>query len=242
MKAAILAGLILCGCGGNIVPDWSPPPTKLNCYTNNVWLNSSDGLIVNPNIHLVFWGDWWRLSAQGQDESAQLSQAWTIIGNDPKFYSPLAEYGIGKGAMLGTYFTNDKIPLGALTGSYITQELQSEITNNVLPTPDSNSIYVVMFPGGTYSEYDQANSFSATHWTYGPIVYATVEFDSNIDNSNENISHELYEAATDSNFGYNGGAGETEIGDYCETTVYTLDGYVIQTLWSEANCRCVPEN
>jgi hypothetical protein len=245
VKTALI-GLLLCGCSGQTTPEWLtlPPPAATNCNTNNVWAHSyTPWLLTTPRVKLVFWGSYWRKNAAGQKESDELSSAWITLANDPRFYSPMAEYGIGSGALSGVYFSNVRVPSGKLTGDYVNQELQSEIDNGVLPSSDSNSVYVIVLPSGTQYKYNVDSGFNGSHGDYNGIAIAIIEFNSDINSMNINISHEIREACTDNDGnGYNGGPGETEIGDFCQgsSDTYVLDGYIIQKVWGQSVCKCIP--
>ena len=161
------------------------------------------------------------------------------MGNDPSFYAPVQEYGVGVGQFLGSYLSYQDIANGPLTEKVIQQEVLNEMRDGTLPQGDNQSLYIIMLPPDTQSQYDIDNNFGGHHGYINNFTYALIE---NHNNLNFVISHEIYEAATnpDTSNGWWGPGGETEIGDLCEGHSWSLDGYSITKVWSEAQCRCAP--
>lgn len=243
MRAVVaLSAALLCGCSGAVQPDFGLTATG-SCTDHNVWANStSPWVLTNPKVHIVFWGNYWITNTVGIHQFGQMTTAWNDLANSILFYQPLAEYGVGNGSLAGVFNSNWSVTVGAISDANLQQELQTEINDQVLPTNDSNSVYVVMLPPKTQAQYNIDNKFSGYHHNNGNLVYAFVEYDANYINMDVVASHEIYEAATDPDGGgYHGGLGETEVGDYCQDNHYTLDGYTIQSVWSEQQCKCVPQ-
>lgn len=211
-----------------------------NCATNNLWAQvPNPWLLTTPKVHIIFWGSWW--TETGQYQFNQMDEAWNILGNDPNFYRPLAQYGIGVGSMPGTYSSNWNIPTGNLSEDYIQQELATEIANDTLPANDSNTTYVIELPAYSNSLRD-VNTANGHHGVFNNIVYAVIDYSSDYNKMNWVTSHEIYESATnpDTVSGYWSGSGDTEVGDYCNGQTYTLDNYTIQQVWSQTQCECAP--
>jgi hypothetical protein len=242
MKPTVfLLGALICGCASGAIgyPGWDTPDAHDNCKDHNLWSQTtSPWLLTAPKVHLVFWGNWWFTS--GGHQLDQMAQTWNILANDPNFYQPLSEYGIGSGSLNGIFFSNWNLPSGKISDDYIQQELQSEIIAGDLPSLDSNSIYVFLLPPNTQAAYDIQNHFAGYHGHIGSkTTYSAIEYQTN-HGMDSIISHEIYEAATDPDgTGFHGGPGETEVGDYCGTK-YILDGYSIQQVWSQTQCQCIP--
>jgi hypothetical protein len=213
-----------CGDAGPLVQKQTPNPL----------------LLTNVRIRLIFWGSWWTTSGSTQVNS--ITEAWNVVGNDPNFYLPMAEYGIHAGTMDGTYNTNWDLPSDSITGDYVLKELSSEIQSRVLPANDPSSLYIILLPSTTHIDTDLTNGWDGWHTYSNGIAYGIVEYHDSYVDTDKTISHEIFEACSDTigTSGYNGGSGITEIGDLCQGDNYSLDGYTIQTVWSENRCSCVP--
>jgi hypothetical protein len=235
---SICVAFIVCACSGKL----SLPIPFVVCGTNNVQAQTVNPIILqSPKIKLVFWGEYWITTGAAQLNSMTLE--WETLANDPNFYAPLAEYGVGNGSLAGTYTANLNIASGKLAEKYITQELQNEINNGELPAADDNSIYMIMLPPETQSGSDNFPKYGGHHSVIGNVVYAIAEYSSNPIINGTVISHEIYEAVTDPYLNaYNGGSGEAEVGDLCNGTDhdYSLDGYSIQRVWGQDECACIP--
>lgn len=240
-SAALLACAFLYGCAA--VSDPLPLAQRTNCPIQNLWAQSnSPWLQTNPRIHLVFWGSYWL----GNWEANYYASEWNTLANDPNFYKPLQEYGIQTGTLEGIYYTNLDIVAESITDSDIQKELAAEIANGQLPAPDRQSMYVLMFPPNTPLGYCNPDNpwCIAYHgsindaYTYQAINYQSDPLNNKIGSS---VSHEIYESATDADgSGYWTGNGETEVGDYCDGSTYSLNGYTIQQVWSQDACQCIP--
>lgn len=240
---------LMYGCAGSVdsppnmdvgVPPGTPNPPNTHCYTQNVWEQySGTWLLTSPKIHLLFWGDWWL--NDGLQQYDAMAKAWTILGNDPNFYLPLAQYGINAGTMDGTYTTNPNLPTGALSETYIQTELINEINNGTLPVNDGNTVYVIELPSTSTSARDVGIAIGH-HGDVENTPYAVIDYSSNLNQMNTVSSHEIYESATDPDTysGWWAGSGETEVGDYCVGHNYLLDGYTIQQVWLQNECECGP--
>jgi hypothetical protein len=152
----------------------------------------------------------------------------------------------------------------SITDLQIQADLGNEIAagNNNLTAPNSNTLYYVFTPPGVVvdaSDYgigNSVNNFVAYHaWYYNAtlgtdIVYAVIPYsDGNpnfldypltpLQNMEQAASHEMAEAITDlyvnSNVpGWYDNAQGAEVGDLSNATWATLNGYVVQNLFSNA--------
>lgn len=196
-------------------------------------------ILTTPKIHLVFWGDWWYSQAKGKSDMVSTIGTWSVLANDSAFYSLVNEYGVGIGQMIGTTVSYPNLPPGLIQESDIQTELNNEIQNNTLPKPDNQTIYVMVLPPNTQSQYNVAAGFGGHHQTVNNFTYAVIENHADWDNT---ISHEIYEAVTDpdlTNGWYALPGGETEIADLCGNT-WQLDGHTIAGVWSQSQCKCIP--
>jgi hypothetical protein len=255
--APVCAIILLVGCAGQATSNFSDetsdastsfsaPDDKLDggvCDdgSSNVWRHASNSWILTaPKIHLIFWGNWWIANATGNSTFLAESQSWTVLGNDPAFYAPLQEYGTGVGQLSGIYLSYPDLPNGPVSDELVTQEILKEIQDGSLPAGDDQSIFVVVLPPDTQSQYDIKENFGGHHSHVSNFTYAIVENHTNLDFV---ISHEVYESATnpDTSNGWWGPGGETEVADLCEgVDAWSLDGYSITRVWSQAHCQCVP--
>lgn len=206
------------------------------CAKNNVWYNGGT-IFTSPRIHLVFWGDWWQ--QEGITDFNRIADAWIVLANDPAFYSPVSEYGVGTGTLVGTFNTNPNMAVGQITEKDAQLELQNEISQGFLPANKPNSVYIIVLPQGSPSFGDVIGGH---HGSVDGISYALIDYNSNLSFMSLVISHEIYECATDPYYnGIRGTAGkESEIADLCQGDIYTLDYNFIQGVWSEQNCMCIP--
>jgi len=240
---AVITGALVLGCGGSADPVVMTNPPRTNCPTQNLWEQQNGAwLQTHPRINLVFWGGYWLNG--GLSEMQHYADSWLTLGNADAFYQPMQEYGIGTGTVNGVYNTNYNLGVGAISDTAIQQELLSEIANGQLPAADPNhmSMYVVMLPPGTSSLQCISNCVAYHSYIDSSFTYQLIQYY----NSDLNIviAHEIYESATDPDSvnGYNGGPGDTEVGDYCVGNPYTLLGFTIQKVWSENACQCIPAN
>ena len=167
-----------------------------------------------------------------------MAQAWHTLANDPNFYQPLSEYGVGTGRLASISNTNWNLPAGQVSDAYIRQEMQAEIDGGDLPGSDSNSIYVFVLPSGTQQQ-DDVGKYSGYHSQFNSMSYAVVEYNSDFGQMDVIVSHEIYECSSDPN-GYGVYGVDGEIGDLCQGNGYWLDGYLIQQVWGQSACKCVP--
>lgn len=247
MKLSLIAAsalLLSVGCASKVAPGFAECDTSpaTSCKSDNVWAQvCSPWVLATPKVHLIFWGSWWITSNQSE-QSNQLSQEWQILANDPNFYLPMAQYGVGAGSLDGIFYSDPGLPNTSIAYKDIETELQSEIDNNELPAADNNSIYVLMLPPDTQAAYDDDGKFSGYHGHVGFYTYAVIEYGSN-NFMSYTMSHEIAEASTnpDTVSGYWAGGGETEIADNCYPKSYTLDGYSITQLWNQDSCSCGPQ-
>jgi hypothetical protein len=198
-------------------------------------------LLTHAKIHLIFWGNWWTTTFSAQLDL--IPQTWTVVGNDPNFYLPMAEYGVGPGTLEGIYNTNWNLPANAITADYVLKELLAEIKSGDLPANDPSSFYLVLLPSTTHIDTDPANNWDGWHTYNDGMAYGIVEYHQSFVDTDTTISHEIHEAITDTipNSGYNsGGNGAQEIGDICQGNNFSLDGFTLQQSWSQVQCRCVP--
>ncbi len=221
-------------------------------------------LIQNGKIHTVFWGS----SIADQDRLGQFIQSvgqsaymdWLGEYSTNGMTIGRANFG----SKVVDTSPNAK-QTGTVTNTQIAQELERLISTGAAPAPDNDSLYMMYFPPGLSIDLDgQATScvqFCAYHYTYtrsnGQNVMYAVQPDLStggcangcganatvFDNLTEVSSHEWIEATTDPAVGinvlswYNDNQGE--IGDICNGTSATINGFVVQKQWSNKNGACI---
>lgn len=257
MRSWLLASVILCGCSGAVNPGWSVDASDAGDAGTDAFIGPTNtcqdggtGLwhhqvgaptLTSPQVHLVFWGNYWSTSANGTSEFSTTSNEWNVLFNDPNFYSVISQYGTTGGRLAGTFLSNWEVPTGQMPETDIQSELDNEIQNGTLPAPSSQTLYVVLLPPITQSQYDIQSKFGGHHGWHNNYAYAVCEFTSDFTGV---IAHETWEAATnpDLNTGWWGPGGETEVADLCQNnnTTWKLDGYKLPQVWSQQDCRCIP--
>jgi hypothetical protein len=127
--------------------------------------------LAHPSIFLVHWGAYWATTA-GAAQAAADTAAWKAIGQDPRFWSPLAEYSFpGKAPMTPATDAQGHILFGSVVdvnaassvlssqvpGSTLSiptnvfqAALKNELTTGILPDPSTqpDTIWVVILPPG----------------------------------------------------------------------------------------------
>jgi hypothetical protein len=248
LYCVVVFAIILSACSGRASTFrcvGSSPDTL--CSTKNVWEQTCNPwLLTSPRVHLIFWGNWWLTATAGNSQALALSQEWQTLANDPNFYLPMSQYGIGAGQLDGIFYADPSLPSGGIEYDDVQQELLNEIGNDELPAMDNQSVYVLLLPPATQAQYDISNHYGGYHGfiTNGnntSSTYAVIENDNN-DGMSYTISHEVAESSTNPNIssGWWAGAGESEIADDCEGSSYVLDGYTITQLWNQLQCQCGP--
>ncbi len=241
--------LAVFGCGGkevgtstDIAPDGCP---------HYVTQGNPGRLLIQPAMHFDFWGSYW--SAGTVFEQSQYESAWTTLMGG-HVLDRLAEYGIHDGE-LNANSSNNSFPdaknvvtdagvLQMIDDKVIAPKLVQEIQFSYVPFPTDDTLYVVMLPPGMTTNNLFYNGWSGYHGHafYGKqrFTYAIIGYSTDQNYTNISISHELYEAATDpdgTEF-FQGSDGE-EVGDLCNRVPTSIDGLVVEKVWSQGSCTCL---
>lgn len=255
-----LVGIVgLCasvGCFGDV----TDPPTDASTCPYHVYRHNPDGwLITHPVVNFVFWGDYWT-TATGNQQAYTYEAIWSSLFSTTELYTPVAEYGINTPVLNSNlYFGDVNIPTeetdagGSFvvyddTSANVSAALNSAIQQGQLPVPDSttattsSTIYVVFLPPNattqlmlTYGDdgYHSTTSYGTLKYSYAFITYGSTDYTDSI------VSHELYEASSDpASQGYWDDATSEEIADLCDWVETTVNGYVVQKVWSQDTCQC----
>jgi hypothetical protein len=213
-------------------------------------------LITNVELLTVFWGTLWGSTPSSTDLMNGLNQFFTDILVSP-LIDQLAEYDvpsqpIGHGSFIGTKVISDNAPVGSVTDSAISRQLEQWIGATTLPKNNKNSLYFIYLDPGVVSIMGgsrSCQSYCGYHNNVGEIYYAVMPYPScggclgglqAFDAMTGSSSHELCEAITDPVPG-TGWYDDTngEIGDICAWNFKTVVGYTVQLEWSNQQNKCV---
>jgi hypothetical protein len=223
-------------------------------------------LLTAVEVFTIFWGTSWQQNAQSAVIQG-VNEFFDYILNSP-LIELLNEYSvgnqvIGSGKRTGTKTITASEPgQTAAAGSReiddteIQQAIQGWIADETIPKPNDNTLYFLYLPPGvtTILNGDRScTNFCGYHEVINNTIFYAVEpfinckgckFGQIIDSLTKVSSHELCEAITDP--ALDGWHEDTypnyEIGDICNEDVQQLNGYTIQSEWSnKANaCRIKP--
>lgn len=222
-------------------------------------------LLTAVEVYTIFWGSDWE--KEHSDLIKGVNDFFDYIVTSP-LIDLLYEYSvpdqvIGKGRRTDTVTITSSEP-GQMVGgsreiddSEIQKALQGWIADGTIPQPNNNTLYFVYLAPGVTAVLNgdrSCNDFCGYHEVIDKsIFYAVVPFINCDDCKNDGqiidaltkiSSHELCEAITDPALdGWHEDSCATyEIGDICNDDVQKLNGYTIQSEWSnKANaCRIEP--
>lgn len=270
-----------CPVGNDLLSDECP--YQLYRHQPNGWL------ITNPVVSFVFWGDWWAGGSQstpiglvessGIETSESIQSTWTMMFSTDTLFDKVAEYGIANPILDANYYqygnslpsvtsipsTTNQIPPNYTVwddgGQNVQNEINGEIVSGVLPTPTSNTIYVIILPPyfttvgmvkGSADGYHSHGIYGTINYEFAIITYGVPQYINSI------VSHELYESATDpgNGSGYFDDKTGMEVADVCNwvatpvsiasydtytsavASATTVSDIVVQKVWSQATCQC----
>ena len=152
----------------------------------------------------------------------------------------------------------------SVSNKKIRAELVNQINAGHLPAPTPNRLYVLFFHKGqkiTYDNADSVNAFCAFHnallttinGAKTPVYYAVMPYEANnlnckqgtaLQSLTEVTSHEIAEAITDPgagvvSYGWPTKNQRYEIGDLCAWNPGVVNGFQVQTLWSNLAGGCI---
>lgn len=236
-----------------VVPLHYPQPT-ISAGAQLTYRNGP--LIRNVELFTVFWGTLWGSTPNSTDLMNRLNQFFTEILVSP-LIDQLAEYdvpgqAIGHGSFIGTKVISDNPPVGSVTDSAISRQLEQWIAAGTLPTNNENSLYFIYLDPGIVSIMGgsrSCQSYCGYHNNVGTIYYGVMPYPTcsgclgglqTFDAMTASSSHELCEAITDAVPG-SGWYDDTngEIGDICAWNFKTVAGYTVQLEWSNQQNKCV---
>lgn len=262
--------ITLGGCSVGVIGDGYTSPTGPTRGANGVCPydvtrgDPNSWLLVEPELHLVYWGNY------PANDQATYQFAWDALLNQETVLQRLSEYGVRGGSFDRNLYNNNpnnvlpnadggapthtvsKTDAGTtilLDDGQFPAEINNEILAGELPYPNDNTVYMIMLPPNTTTPQMVANddagyhansSYNGQRYTYGIIGYRGADFNG----TDEVISHELAEAATDPNGNgyrdYTPGHNFDEVADICVwvPVSYGFYGYVVQKYFIQSVCQC----
>jgi hypothetical protein len=128
-------------------------PTGAGAPAGTTFVNKGAQLFTNVHVQLIFWGLQW---AGNPNPLANL-----VIGAVQNllagpYMSYLAQYGIGRGSLLGTTFVTGADPPNPFSYSNVGNFIIAQLDNDNLPEPDSNwpIAYCVIMPANVAFQGD----------------------------------------------------------------------------------------
>jgi hypothetical protein len=220
--------------------------------------NGGGPVLSNMPVYTIFWGSYWGTAAGSAQVSAIRNAALSIY--DSPMYGLTKQYGTDGHVYLAAAYTVDTGSNPNPSG-FSDSDLQNEVSRAIdtLGLPDSDQysntpLYMVFTgPGMTSSTYPNAGGYhSDTTFYHAPFdfdqaIYGWTGDFGSLDSTTTILSHETAEAMTDPlNPPGNGitvnagpsfpGGGYGEIGDFeAQNYTYRLNGYQVQSLWSQSN-------
>lgn len=209
----------------------------------------------------IFWGAAWAETAQAT--LAQNLNAFFDSILQSSLMDLMAEYStpsqaIGHGSRVATVTLSQSEPGSPQPGggrsvsdAQIQTALQGWVADGTVPAVTANMLYFVYLPPGVVSTLGgdaSCTTYCGYHNHVGTTLFYAVEpyvtcagctSGEILDTQTRISSHELFEAITDPalNGWYDDTTGE-EIGDICNTDTRTVDGYTVQSEWSQAQAAC----
>jgi hypothetical protein len=210
-------------------------------FSNSGSLTTSDAggpVLTNVEVEVVFWGTGW--SSHDALKSSMSSAVDSILAGP--YFSALSQYrsSIGNGIHLGNVTITSSDPPPVMSNSDVVAMLRTNINNDSLPSPNSNSqlLYMVIPQPGTRSG-NLSGEHSYDYSTKGKFHYGWTIDDGNLDIVTPIFSHELVESVTDPE----GNAIQenprdshnwNEIGDNeAENYSYRLNNVLVQSYFSQ---------
>ena len=228
-------------------------------------------LVAHASYWMIYWGPYWT-SGLGLVQRKHFNSFVQTVAPSSGFTGQFAEYQEPGNPILAAGFAGEILiaaaPSGAFDYTQIENQIDTWITNNVLPVPDANTVYVIMAPPGA----DMRNGgqpacgyFFGYHYaglapagTFGRYRYIVLPYQDcgadiaadgpvAVNGMTDTLSHEMAETETDPDgfdtfaYGWYDYSTGNEIADICADTSATL-GYQyfwFQKVWSVAQETCI---
>jgi hypothetical protein len=216
-------------------------------------------VLTTATVRAIFWGSYWS-SGAGSTNAAQLTNFLGQFGTTGE-YNVITQYsGIQETSLLVASWNDISAPPTNVTDSALQSEVVKAFSH--VGGMDTNSIYEVFLPPGSYSSYGSSDSCGGPHLVYcayhsnfsyggSDFKYASLPFPScsgcqwtgwsDAQNLDHFVCHETREAVTDPDGSAWYDRRGNEADDKCAWSPSPfLDGvYGYQYEWSNANSGCV---
>jgi hypothetical protein len=219
-------------------------------------VNQGGPVLANVEVETVYMGDYWNTTA-GQALAKQIDGFYSYITSSP-YMGILSQYGVNPGTFTGeTVIPNSFNPGDTLDDTTIQGIVQQAISSGTLAAPDANTLYAIYTPPnvqvtldgdsslagllGYHSSFtgvdNSGNDFTASYSVAAhPTGNTPIAGLSLFSDLTAVSSHELAEAVTDpqplDNPTWIDPNTGQEVGDPGEGQFGILNGYTIQSLWS----------
>jgi hypothetical protein len=223
--------------------------------------NHGGPVLGSVQVIPIYWGAAWG-SGTNATLATQLDSFFDFIVTS-EYMDLLAEYStsstqIQHGQRLPSVKITNNEPgtivsgVRQVTDAQIQTSLQGWISNSTVPATNANTPYFIFLPPNVVSikgSEQSCTNYCGYHNHVGNVYYAVIPFANCsgcvfpgqfLDTLTEVASHEFAEAVTDPalNAWWETGVGD-EIGDICNRQTTRLNGFMIQTEWSNAQNACV---
>ncbi len=225
-------------------------------------------VIFNPVTSFAWW-------PPGRSDALRIAASWSYLLVLPQIYQRLAPYGVRQGSPGAELTLPSNLPTNntAISEDAIVDGIFQGLVN-AHRVPEDGEVFVVMMPPNARAAEDRMTTeYTADGHHYWqnrmfpdgsthPIVYAVVEYNSDFQETNFLLSHELFETYTDpfSVPSANGNVGlgwydddsdmwtangtNPEIADMClnkyprQYRYWTLKNIVLSQVWLPQYCDC----
>jgi len=226
-----------------------------------VLLNHGGPIIGSVEVVPIYWGAAWASGTNAQLAS-QLDEFFDFIVTSA-YLDLLREYSTATTQIrYGRRVASARVagsepgtvtPSGRqVTDAQIGAALQALIANNTVPATTANTVYFIFLPPNVTSLLGDGSQscakFCGYHNHIGGLYYAVIPFANCsgcvfpgdiLDTLTEVVSHELAEAITDPALNAWWDPINDEIGDICNRQTTRVNGFLVQTEWSNARKACV---
>jgi hypothetical protein len=213
-------------------------------------------VLKNAKVQLIFWGKWNDPSIDPSKEKIETAVQHII---DSDYYSKLNQYrGIQKPAYLGSA-VNDKSNLPhTFDDGDIEKAIGESIDNHLVPDyrsfDNGQIIYIVILAPGHYSADPDDEGTDAYHYNFKykrdhkgvfAIYFGFPNKKRDLHSVTRALAHEIAESCTnpmDNDQAFIGPPQEdedSEIADYCEKEIGTVNGEIVEGYWSNSDGGCV---
>ena len=238
--------------GGGVL---SADGTNVGCHGNVDGVEPNEkAIIAHVRVFLLVWGKFYDDHPDALDYGYKLCRD-LVTG---PFLNGLAQYGVGRGSIVGSGRIVDNKPPATLNEDEARDWLKAQIkTLPIQPTVDETSLlYVLLLPPATkptistgkddfcgYHQSAKIHDNSQNNDLFWALIRTDKADQSSgkalINSVSDCVSHEIAEALT-SRDGRGYHKGNCEIGDLCEQTGgFEYRGWHVEQYWSQWDHTCI---